>query len=86
MYNLLDVFVSCFNNAIHLRPVRRRIMVLYLELFTELGDHCVVEIVPLSVIILSGIPYRQIRLCQIKRATTFLVTVAKEAASTHFVK
>ena len=44
LYNLLDVFVSYFDSAIHLRPVGRRIMVLYLELFIELSDHCVVEI------------------------------------------
>ena len=44
LHNLLDILVSCFNSAIHLRPVGRRIMMLYLELFTELDDHCVVEI------------------------------------------
>ena len=34
------------------------------------------RLVPLSVMILSGTPYRQIRLCRMKRATTLLVTVA----------
>ena len=44
LYNFLDVLVSRFNNAIHLRPVGRIIMMLYLELFTELNDYYVVEI------------------------------------------
>src|SRR4051812_43634489 len=44
------------------------------------------KFVPLSMMILSGMPYRQMRLCLINRATTFLVTEANEAASTHFVK
>ena len=44
LHNLLDVLVSCFNSPIHLRPVGRRIMTLYLELFAELSDHRVVEI------------------------------------------
>ena len=44
MYNFLDVLVSRFNNTIHLRSVGRRVVMLYLELFTELSDHCVVEI------------------------------------------
>ena len=44
LYNLLDVLVSYFNRTIHIRPGGRRDMMLYLELFTELGDHCVVEI------------------------------------------
>ena len=44
LHNLLDVLISCFNSPIHLRPVRRRVVMLYLELFIELGDHCIVEI------------------------------------------
>ena len=44
MYTLLDVLVSCFNNPIHLRPVGRRVMMLYIELLAELSDHCIVEI------------------------------------------
>src|SRR3954468_22789942 len=44
------------------------------------------KFVPLSVMILSGMPYRQMRLCLINRATTFFVTEANEVASTHFVK
>src|SRR3954465_3375399 len=44
------------------------------------------KLVPLSVMILSGMPYRQMRLCLMNRATTFLVTEANEAASTHLVK
>ena len=44
LYDLFDILICGFDNTIYLRSVRRRIMVLYLELFTELGDHCVVEI------------------------------------------
>ena len=44
LYNLLVVLVSRFNSAIHLGPVGRRVMMLYLELFTQLSDHCVVDI------------------------------------------
>ena len=35
---------SRFYNPIHLQPVRRKVMMMYLELFAELGDHCVIEI------------------------------------------
>ena len=42
--DLLHVLVSRFNGAVHLQPVGRRVMMMYLELFTEIGDHCVVEI------------------------------------------
>ena len=76
MHNLLDIFIRCFYSPIHLRSVRRRVVVPYLKLLTELSDHLVIELVPLSVMILSGMPYRQIRLCRMNRATTFLVTVA----------
>ena len=41
------------------------------------------KFVPLSVMILSGIPYRHMRFCLMKWATTFFVTAAKDAASTH---
>ena len=44
LYDLLDVFVSGFYNAIHLQPVRRRVMMLDLEFLTELSDHNVVEV------------------------------------------
>ena len=44
LYNFIDVLVSSLHNTIHFRPVRGRIMVLDLELFTEFGDHRVVEI------------------------------------------
>ena len=43
LYNIVDVLVIQFNNAIHLRPVGRRVMMLYLELFTELSDHYVLR-------------------------------------------
>ena len=35
---------SRFYNPIHLQPVRRRVVMLNLELFTEFSDHRVVEI------------------------------------------
>src|ERR1051325_11226403 len=44
LYNLLNVLVGGFHSAIHLRPIRRRIMMLDLELRAEFGDHFVVEI------------------------------------------
>ena len=86
VYKVKAILISSYNSPIHLRPIRRRVVMLYLELFAELRDHRLLRFVPLSVMILSGTPYRQIRLCRINRATTFLVTVTKEAASTHFVK
>ena len=43
-YDLLDVFISGLYNAIHLRPVKRRVMMLNLELCAELGDHGIIEI------------------------------------------
>ena len=42
--NLLDIFISRFYSPIHLRPIRRRVLMLYLELFAEFGDHLIVEI------------------------------------------
>ena len=44
LHNLLNVLISRFNSPIHLRPVRRRVVMLYLELFTEFGDHLIIEI------------------------------------------
>src|ERR1051325_3395801 len=44
LYNLLNILVGGFHCAIHLRPVRRRIVMLDLELRAEFGDHLVVEI------------------------------------------
>ena len=44
LYDLLDVLICGFDNAIHLRPVRGRIMVLDLELHAQCGDHIIVEI------------------------------------------
>ena len=60
-------------------------MMLYLELFIELGDHCVFEI---RTIVSNNSLWHTISTDQIvsDSAMTFLVNVAKEAASTHFVK
>src|ERR1043165_4533051 len=44
LYNLLNVLVGGFHYAIHLRPIRRRVMMLDLELRAEFGDHLIVEI------------------------------------------
>src|ERR1044072_6943100 len=45
LYNLLNVLVGGFHCAIHLWPIRRRVVMLNLELRTEFGDHFVVEII-----------------------------------------
>ena len=82
----LNIFVRNFDNTIHLWPVMRRIVMLDFELLAQGSDHSVVEICT----IVSDDPFRdtvpQIRFFLMKRVTTFLVTEAKEAASTHFVK
>ena len=44
LYDFPNILVSSLHNAIHLRLVRGRIMMLDLELFTESGDYCIVEI------------------------------------------
>src|ERR1043165_4531534 len=44
LYNLLNVLVGGFHYAIHLRPIRRRVVMLDLELRAEFGDYFVVEI------------------------------------------
>ena len=44
LYDLFDVLICGFDNAIHLWPVRGRIMVLDLELHAQCGDHSIVEI------------------------------------------
>ena len=74
LYDLLDVFIGGLYNSIHLRLVRRRVMMLNLELCAKLGDHNIIEIGTITVMILSRIPYRQIKLCLMNQAMTFLVT------------
>src|ERR1051325_9121677 len=44
LYNLLNVLVGGFHCAIHLRPIRRRVVMFDLELRAEFSDHLVVEI------------------------------------------
>ena len=44
MYNLLDILVSYLNSAIHLQPVGRIVMMMYLEFLTEFSDHRVIEV------------------------------------------
>src|SRR3954462_7445134 len=44
LHNLLNVLVGCFDSAIHLWTVRRRIMMLDLEGLTKLLHHLVIEI------------------------------------------
>ena len=63
-------------------------MMLYLELLAEFGDHFIVEI---GTIVRNDPFWYPVSTDQIMsnepcRATKFLVTVAKEVASTHFVK
>ena len=53
-------------------------MMLDLELCVESVIILLLRLVLLSVMILSRIPYRQIRLCLMNRATTFLVTEAND--------
>src|ERR1051325_4111189 len=42
LYNLLNVLVGGFHCATHLRPIRRRVMMLDLELHAEFSDHLVI--------------------------------------------
>ena len=44
LYDILNILVGGFHCAIHLWSIRRRIMVLDLELHAELCGHSVVEI------------------------------------------
>ncbi|RHN45060.1 hypothetical protein MtrunA17_Chr7g0226171 [Medicago truncatula] len=42
--NLLDVLLGCLYCTIHLRPIRRRIMMFDLEFFTKSLHHIVVQV------------------------------------------
>ena len=42
LYDLLNILISSLHGAIHLWPVRRRVMVFYFELRAEFSDHLVV--------------------------------------------
>ena len=44
LYNLLNVLIGGFHCAIHIWSIRRRVMVLELELRVEFSDHSVVEV------------------------------------------
>ena len=44
LYDLFNVLISSLHSAIHLRPIRRRVMMLNLQLRAELDDHSVVKI------------------------------------------
>ena len=59
-------------------------VMLYLKLFAELSDHRIVDIC--TIVRNDPLWYTVSTDHRINRATAFLVTVAKEAASTHFVK
>ena len=56
LHNLLNVFVGHFYCAIHFRFIRRRIVMLDFELSAKFGNHNIVEVSPIVVMILSGIP------------------------------
>ena len=47
LYNLLNVFIVLFNNAVHLRSVRGRVMMLDFERLTKLLHHLVIQIGPI---------------------------------------
>ena len=44
LYDFLDVLICCLYSPIHLRSVRRRVVVVYLKLLAELSDHLVIDI------------------------------------------
>ena len=44
LYDLFNVLIHGFDNTIHLRPIRGRIVILDLELFAQGGDHSIVQI------------------------------------------
>ena len=85
-YDLLDIFICSFYYPIHFGTVWHRIVMLDLELLTDLLHHFVVQMVALSEMILSRIPYRHIISFLMKQQITDRVTLAYDAASTHFVK
>ena len=47
LHNLLNVFVRCFHCAIHLRSIRRRIVMLDFELSAKFRNHSIVEVSPI---------------------------------------
>ena len=57
LYDLLYILIGGLHNAIHLRPVMRRNIMLDLKLRIEFGDHSIIEVGTIIWIILSGIPY-----------------------------
>ena len=86
LQDLLDILVGGFYYIVQLWSVQTRIVMLNPGMHVEFCDHSIVKIGTLSVMILSGMPYRHIRLCLMNWAITFLVTEANKAASTHFMK
>ena len=44
LYDLLEILIGSFHCAIHLWPIWRRVVMLYLELRAGFGDHLVFEI------------------------------------------
>ena len=86
LYDLFDVLICGFDNAVHLWPVRGRIMALDLELHIQCGDHIIVEICTIVCddYLCDTVPTYEILFDE--RATKFLVTEANEATSTHFMK
>ena len=83
---LLDIFISSLNCPIHLRPVRRGIMVLDFEILTHLFHHLVVRIGSIIGDNFPGQPISTNYLLLMNLITTLLVTLAYEAVSTHLVK
>ena len=44
LYDLFNVLIRGFNNTIHLRPVRGRIVMLDLEFLAQGSDHSIIQI------------------------------------------
>ena len=84
--DLLDVLIGDLNCPIHLGPIRHAIMVLDFEILTHFLHHFVVQIGGIIGDDLLGNPYLQIISFLMNLTTTFLVTLAYNAASTHLVK
>ena len=76
LYNLLNILISRFDNVVHLRSIRRRVMMLNFEGLTKLLHHFIVQIGPIVGDDFLGHSVRQIILCLMNRVNTCLVTLA----------
>ena len=85
-YDLFNILISSFDSPIHLQPVRRRVLMQNLELFTEFGDHYIVEICTIFCddSFRDTIPTNQVMLDKLRH--NVLGSSSNRADSTHFVK